>query len=202
MTTVFCSMLVSLNLSAQEKVANLSMYVEQKEENVAMKKEWLDTSINAWPAASQTVAKQNIGKYGIPTEGDAEKLVWMNNGPYKQTIIYKEGMTHKCAKTHTDVVVQVIEMRVPAHKLFEFQQYAVKAGIIVYKNRNLISSSCDNDAVNVLNFNLAYELVNGSKSLTQVMALYDSNMKLINKGKKADYAETILWADNQYLTNN
>ncbi len=49
--------------------------------------------VSSWPEASKMATEAMIKKYGPPNEVTATRLIWINNGPWKETIISKEVLS-------------------------------------------------------------------------------------------------------------
>ncbi|MDD5656450.1 MAG: hypothetical protein PHF00_04250, partial [Elusimicrobia bacterium] len=50
-----------------------------------------ETTIQSWPEPARSAAKMLIDKYGWPHSFTADMLLWRDNGPWKRTIVYRDG---------------------------------------------------------------------------------------------------------------
>ncbi len=123
----------------------------------------LDTITRDWPARSKEVAQDIMSKYGLPSEGTPHMLIWLDNGPWKKTIVYGHEVEHNFPLPHEDVVEQVIDYRVPVDKLCDLGRFS--GSIYVYRTEGLLSSACDGEALNILNLNLANEIITGKRTV-------------------------------------
>src|SRR6188768_734331 len=69
-----------------------------------------------WTKSSQFLARELMNQYGRPREHTASMLIWKNNGPWKETILFKEEMCHTFPSSHEDVLQQTILYKVPVEK--------------------------------------------------------------------------------------
>jgi hypothetical protein len=50
------------------------------------------TIIEGWPDVARSAAEDMLDKYGDPDGATDEMLIWNDNGPWLQTIVYKRGI--------------------------------------------------------------------------------------------------------------
>lgn len=64
------------------------------------------------------MAMKLVKKYGMPNEATDSMRVWLNNGPWKRTTLYKVEveLPHEFPAPHTDSLQQVIDYPVPPNK--------------------------------------------------------------------------------------
>ena len=54
-----------------------------------------ETVIDAWPALARSTAKAMIEKYGKPNRVTDEALVWIDNGPWLKTVVFRDSWTFR-----------------------------------------------------------------------------------------------------------
>lgn len=60
-----------------------------------------------------------IDTYVTPNQATPDRLFWFDNGPWKRTVMYRDGVPHKFPDTHIDYVEQVIDYQVPPDRYDE-----------------------------------------------------------------------------------
>lgn len=126
--------------------------------------------ISGWKSKPQEVARTVIAKYGMPHEATAMRLVWHNNGPWKQTELVNEEIPHSFPKQHPDMLKQTISYRVPPDMFDELAEY--DGSVIVERTKGEIAARCDKEEANFLALNLANDIVTGKKSSTEARKFY------------------------------
>src|SRR5215216_4333282 len=104
--------------------------------------------ISHWADKPQEVAQKTIERYGQPDEATDSMLIWHNNGPWKQTIVYREEVPHSFPKPHTDILEQFIDYRVPPEKFDDLAMF--DGSVIVERTKGEISARCDKEEMNYL----------------------------------------------------
>jgi hypothetical protein len=131
--------------------------------------------IKGWPEASQVAAKEMMKKYGKPTEVTEHKLVWMNNGPWKRTVVFDKESKHMFPVDHTDVMEQTIDYKVPVEKAADVFMY--DGSVTIKRTDGEISAKCDKEAANFLAINLANDVATGKKSVEAARTFYANTIK-------------------------
>ena len=134
-----------------------------------------------WPAASKAAANEMLQKYGSPQEATATLLIWRGNGPWKRTIVHKEGVDHAFAAPHRDVLEQTVEYKVP---LNFFNALAVYNGsLIADRTRGELTAWCDREATNMLSLNLAQDILRGRITPEQAREAHAQALRELQAGK-------------------
>lgn len=126
--------------------------------------------IYGWKSKPQEVARTVIAKYGMPQEATAIRLVWHNNGPWKQTELVNEEIPHSFPKPHPDMLKQTIRYRVPPDQFDELAEY--DGSVIVERTKGEIAARCDKEEANFLALNLANDIVTGKRSAREARKFY------------------------------
>ncbi len=125
----------------------------------------MDAIVEDWPSAPKMIALEMVERYGLPDEASATLLIWHDSGQFKRTIVTSDETAHNFPTPHTDYITQTINYRVPVHKLPELAEF--DGSLIVYRTAGQVSSSCDNEASNLLAFNLMHDIVEGRRTVAE-----------------------------------
>jgi hypothetical protein len=143
-----------------------------------------------WGEASKAAADEMVKKYGPPQEATETMLIWRENGPWKRTIVHKQGIEHAFPAPHQDVLEQVVSYKVP---LNFFNALATFDGsVIADRTRGELTAHCDREATNILVLNLAHDIVRGDKTAEQARDFAADAMRQMQAGKVPDYAQKLL----------
>jgi predicted outer membrane protein len=123
----------------------------------------VDKTIAEWPAKVRAVAYQVIREHGLPQEVTPSMLVWRDNGPWKRTVVYREEVAHNFPRPHSDMLEQVVEVRIPADKIDDIAR--LDGSITYNRTTGELSARCDKEAMNFLALNLAYQIAQGKVSV-------------------------------------
>jgi hypothetical protein len=146
--------------------------------------------VKDWPDASKAAADEIVRKYGPPQEATATMLLWRENGPWKRTVVHKNGVEHDFPTPHQDVLEQVVAYKVP---LNFFNALATFDGSVVAdRTRGELTARCDREATNMLVLNLAHDIVRGYKTADQARDVAADAMRQMQAGKTPDYAQKLL----------
>jgi len=148
-----------------------------------------------WPAASKNAADEMIAKYGQPDARTPDMLIWNNNGIWLKTVVYKMEMKHDFPMSHTDVVEQWINYRVPLDKYNDLARY--DGSVTVNRTNGTISARCDKEAMNILALNLSYDIIINVKSVTQARDDYGKNAMAFKKGDKPAYTQKLNFSSDK-----
>jgi hypothetical protein len=147
--------------------------------------------IEAWPGPQQNVARQMLEKYGPPNEATGTKLFWYDNKPWKRTTLTAESTMHNWPTVHSDFLTQTIDYRVPTSMYGLIAEF--DGSVIPDRTRGELSARCDSEAANVLGLNMAYEIVTGKRTVEDARKTSAENTVAYNLGRKAPYAERLLF---------
>jgi len=146
-----------------------------------------DAMIADWPATPQKVAREMIAKYGPPHEATSSMLVWHSNGPWKRTILSRAEVPHEFPMTHTDLLEQSIDYRVPPDRFDELAAY--DGSVIVERTKGEMSARCDKEEMNFLALNLANDVATGTKTVAEAREFYAKTAMAFKEGKKDPYTQ-------------
>jgi len=176
--------IASIGLAALLSVAGTSVFAQTNEAP--------EMVIQNWPKELQTQARYLIEKYGAPGSSDANSLVWMNNGPWRKTILHREGFTRAMMGKNHDHLEQVISFAVPEDKIADLQRFDKR--IEVNAATDEVSSHAETESMNYLALNLADEIVKGERTVQAARVFYRKTKMLEKTGKSSPYLEGLLFS--------
>lgn len=160
-----------------------------------MPKEKMMPDLSTWPEASQAAAKEMTEKYGKPQIASDEMLVWVKNGIWNRTIVFKKEVDHDFPMPHKDVVQQFVSYKVAnldkGDELVKFD-----GSVVVDRTQGEISARCDKEANNILALNLADDVATGKKTVAQARAAYAQNIAQEMKGEKPAYIQKLIFSSD------
>ena len=143
-----------------------------------------------WPEAARAAAANMLRKYGPPQEATDRLLIWRDNGPWKRTVVHRNGADHAFATPHKDVLEQVVEYKVP---LNFFNALAVYNGsVLADRTRGELTAHCDKETTNFLALNLAHDIIRGRLTAEQAREAHTSALQELMAGKSPDYTQKLM----------
>jgi len=143
--------------------------------------------IQAWPEMPKKVAGVIVEKYGQPNHFNNESLVWYGNGPWKRTVVYRDGWLDQASIRHAEVLQQVITYSVPNDKVKDLSRYDER--LVIDGPRQELSFVSDSEKTNFLAINMADEVVSLWKTVEQARAFAAKTARLSEAGKKSVYTD-------------
>lgn len=147
--------------------------------------------LSDWPEASQKAAQYMMDNYGEPAHVTDRELIWYDTGPWKKTVIYDTATTHNFPVEHPDVMQQWINMDVPPDLFDELAQY--DGSVVVNRTEAEISARCDSEAANFLAINLAYDIIEGNKTVEEARQFYGETIKAKMNGETPEYTQSFIF---------
>ncbi|WPU66458.1 hypothetical protein [Peredibacter starrii] len=138
-----------------------------------------------WPLASRAATNSMINKYGLPNIVSADQLIWYNTAPFKRTVVYKDELKHQFPYEHSDVLVQVVDYRVPRDKLDEISQ--LDGSLLVDRTKGELAARSDKEEMNFLALNLADKVIRGDMSVEQAKSTYEKSALAFSTGTSNRY---------------
>jgi hypothetical protein len=132
--------------------------------------DWAARTLKDWPVERQVLAAHLVTRYGEPQEVTPRSVSWYDNGPWKRTILYKDGDLHRFPLPHRDVLWQTINYKVPMNKVVALLNY--DGSIVVDRTRGEVTVHCDSEESNTLILNIANDIVTGEDTVEQAMAFH------------------------------
>lgn len=148
--------------------------------------------VSSWPEVSQMAAKEMMEKYGKPDIISDQMLVWIKNGIWNRTIVFKEEADHNFPMPHKDVMQQFVDFKVPTDMFDELAEY--DGSVVVDRTQGEISARCDKEGANFLALNLAYDIIKGKRSVSEAREYYGKTIMKVMKGEKPEYTQKLMFS--------
>lgn len=147
--------------------------------------------IQDWPLLSKEVTETMMKFYGEPNTATEAEITWYYNGPWKRTIVYKDGYPHDFPEPHTDMLEQVINYHVPAEKIGELAM--LEGSLFVDRTKGEVMVHCDNEGANTISMNVMHEIVQGKRTPEEAREKIKEQITKFMKNEPAPYAEELLF---------
>lgn len=128
--------------------------------------------VSDWPERTagqqqhpRETARKMRDRYGEPDEATARRLVWHDNGPWKRTVVYRDGPEHDFPVPHVDHLEQTIDYQVPPDLYDDLARF--DGSVYPDRTRGELTAACHTEAANFLALNLAHDLVTGEKTVEE-----------------------------------
>jgi hypothetical protein len=122
----------------------------------------VDSILANWKQQPHDTARALIAKYGPPHEVTQSRLIWYNNGPWKRTELWNAEIPHNFPAPHNDMLLQVIDYRVPPEKAADLLAY--NGSLLVDRTRGELGARCASEELNTMALNLAHDVITGQKT--------------------------------------
>lgn len=150
-----------------------------------------ETVIKNWSKKVQADARMLIDRYGEPNSVEDNKLVWNDNGPWKRTVMHKEGQTRSMIGRSRDHLEQVIGREVPEDKVADLEKFDKR--IKVDRDAGELSSRSDSERMNFLTLNLADDIIKGQRSVSDARSFAKQVQSLEKAGKSSPYLDGLIF---------
>lgn len=145
----------------------------------------IETILGRWPAEPTNVAVEVIESYGPPDQATHQRLFWFDNGPWKRTVMHRDGVPHKFPDTHIDYLEGVIDYRVPPKDVEKLARF--DGSVTVRRTRGELSAECHGEPANYLALNLAHEIMSGERTVADARETYTRVYAEKEAGGRPDY---------------
>ncbi|MCR4294275.1 MAG: hypothetical protein NUW21_01980 [Elusimicrobia bacterium] len=150
-----------------------------------------ESVIKNWPKKVQADARMLIDRYGEPSSVEDDRLVWTDNGPWKRTVMHKEGLTRSMIGRSRDHLEQVISREVPEEKVAELEKFDKR--IKVDRDAGELSSRSDSERMNFLTLNLADDIIKGQRTVSDARSFAKQVKSLEKAGKSSPYLDGLIF---------
>lgn len=148
--------------------------------------------IEQWPKDVQALAKDLIERYGPPAAADANELAWNDNGPWRKTILRREGFSRSATGKARDYLKQVVAYQVPGNKISELKRFDER--IEVNQVPDELAFRSESESTNYLALNLADDIIKGQRTARAARAFYVKTKILEKAGKSSPYLDGLMFA--------
>jgi hypothetical protein len=146
--------------------------------------------IRSWPQRSQVLVKVMLEEYGEASLVEDDAVIWLNNGPWRKTIVYRTAPYHAAGAPDMDYLQQTIGYAVPADKVADLKLFNKRLEVDPVAGE--LSSCSDSEGSNYLALNLADEVVQGERGVHDAQEFYSQSVRLAAAGKSSPYTEGLL----------
>jgi len=153
---------------------------------------WVHANLQGWPPLAQQLAVDLLMRYGLPQERSARRLTWYGNGPWKRTVLHREGVTHNFPLPHQDMLEQTIDYRVPPERVDDLLTY--NGSLVVDRTRGELSVHCDSERANILALNIADDIARGERTVDQGLGYHAQVVRGTQIGETESYAQKLKFA--------
>jgi hypothetical protein len=150
-----------------------------------------ESAILKWPGLSRSEARVMIAKYGQPASFDDNSLVWRMNGPWLETVVYRQASRSLIGYHGKEILKQTIAYVVPSNRIAALKRFD---GRLQFDQANgRLSSTSENEDRNFLALNLADEIVAGKRTAEEARLFYRKTVRLAASGKSSAYLDGFLF---------
>jgi hypothetical protein len=141
--------------------------------------------IRRWPEASRLAALLMMERYGPPHMVTHKSLVWIQNAPWKGTLVYRS------ASRRRGVLRQFIAYRVPLRKARELAGLGI--GVSADPVRDELAAEGGSEEENFLALNAADAVASGANSPAEALAFRARTLNLARSGKTSEAMRRFLF---------
>jgi hypothetical protein len=150
-----------------------------------------ETVVRKWPEGARATAREMIAKYGEPNRFSEGALVWIDNGPWQKTVVYRNAWPHFLGRRDKDYLEQTIAYRVPADKIEDLKRFDRR--LEINESRGQLSSRSESEPMNFLALNLADEIVTDKRAVKDARDFMAKTESLARSGKTSPYTKGFLF---------
>lgn len=164
-------------------------------ERIAALEEGLPPNIESilanWPAKPDEIARTMMAKYGPPQDACQTHLVWFNNGQWKTTVVYRDGIAHYWPSVHEDYLEQTISFKVDPALYDDIATF--DGSVTAERTSGDLTARCDYEAANFLAINLARDIAVGEITAIEARDIYIEAAMLYRDGQAHPYMQGIMF---------
>lgn len=144
-----------------------------------------------WPTFSYRLARMMLSKYGQPMESSDHRLTWLDNGPWKKTVVYRKSPKERVLTGDGGRLAQSVAYRVPPDRLGDLGRFDMD--LEADKEAGRLTAISDSESENFLILNLADEVIQGRRSPKSAKDFRREQLRLRDAGKTSPYLEKLLF---------
>lgn len=151
-----------------------------------------ESIILLWPTYSFHLARLMIDKYGQPAEATDRSLVWLDNGPWKKTVVYRVPPEERPLGRNKGRLEQSVAYRVPKGRLDALARF--DKDIEADAKAGRLTARSDDESLNFLDLNLADEVLQGRRTAREAYDFRREVTRLRDAGKTSPYLTGLMFA--------
>lgn len=140
--------------------------------------------VSQWPDNPRERALQFMADYDLPSEYTPSHLIWYNNDIWTKSVIYRDEISHDFPVRHTDYLEQTLKFSVPADKQDEIA--AFDGSVLVDRTKGEVTVRSDMEEMNILMFNLLYDIITDRRSVEDARAEYARSAAAYREGQSSE----------------
>jgi len=144
-----------------------------------------------WPERPRTLAQDLFEKYGPPQDACKTRLVWTNNGPWRSTVLYRDGVPHYWPRPHEDFLEQTIEFKIDPRLYGDLAEF--DGSVSAERTSGRLIARCDNEAMNFVAVNLARDIAVGEIGVSEARDVYVEAARMYLDGEYHPLAEDLVF---------
>ncbi len=144
-----------------------------------------------WPTFSYRLARLMLSEYGQPVESSDHRLTWIDNGPWKRTVVYRKAPKERMLAGDGGRLEQSVAYRVPPDRLADLGRFNMD--VEADKEAGRLTVISDSESENFLTLNLADEVIRGRRSPKSAKDFRRKQLRLMDAGKTSPYLERLLF---------
>ncbi|MFI5348150.1 MAG: hypothetical protein ACHQ2Z_01280 [Elusimicrobiota bacterium] len=149
------------------------------------RRELAEETISHWSNYSALTAKRLIEEYGVPDEVHADRLVWINNSPWRRTVVRNERGIAATGVADQDIVEQSVDYRLDPKRAADVAAFDDR---VVFNPRSgQLSARAGKEAYNFLRLNLADDIAHGRMRPEEARNSYARLVTFEQAGKTSPY---------------
>lgn len=179
-------------LLASAATLSLAQFREEQDlSEVALSGQTPESIILLWPTFSYRLARLMISKYGQPAEANDHSLTWIDNSPWKRTVVYRAPPGERPLVGNGGRLEQSVVYRVPENRISDLGRFDM--GIEADKRAGMLTVISDAESENFLALNLADEVIRGRRTPREAQELRRRLERLRDSGKSSPYYRKLLF---------
>jgi hypothetical protein len=148
------------------------------------RRELAESTASHWSNSASLTARILMEEYGVPDEVHADHLVWINNSPWRRTVV-SSGKDFAVNEAGQDLVEQSVDYKLTPKQAADLAAFDDR---VVYNPRSgLLSSRAPREEYNFARLNLADDIVHGRTTPGAARSSYAGIVKFEAAGKTSPY---------------
>lgn len=150
-----------------------------------------ESIILLWPTFSYRLARLMIARYGQPAEYSDHSLVWIDNAPWKRTVVYRVPPGDRPIAGEGGRLEQSAAYRVPENRVSDLGRF--DPDIEADAKAGRLTAISDDESDNFLALNLADDVIRGRRSPKEAAEFRRKQARLRDSGKSSAYLTRLLF---------
>ena len=150
------------------------------------RRELAQATVAHWSQVSELAAKRMMEEYGVPDEVHADHLIWVNNSPWRRTIVSNVQAPYAdSGAAELGVIEQTVSYRSTPKQAIDVAAFDDRVAFNARAGE--LSSRADKEEHNFLRLNLADDVAHGRLRPEAARGSYGSIVNFEASGKTSPY---------------